>query len=176
MDYIDRWKASHGNKPDIKMYGSSMTYEMAAAFLNDCEVVEDWGCGRGAFTLFRKKPIIGVDGTQTPYVHKVADLQHYTSDVEGILLRHVLEHNDNWKDVLTNAINSAKKKLCIVLFIPLSENGTEEISRAEDTNIPGLSIDKTEFLECFSHLKYVHAGRLYTDANYRNEHVFYITK
>ena len=176
--YIDLWKKSYEGRPDIKMFGSSMTYEMAAEFLDDCDIVEDWGCGRGGFTLFRKKPIIGVDGTSTPFVHKIADLREYTSNVDGILLRHVLEHNRNWDKVLVNAINSFRKKLCVVLFVPLSEDGTKEVSKIEDPDIPTLSLDKDGFL---GHLNcglvdYTYVGRLHTDSTFRNEHVYLITR
>ena len=176
MSNIDKWKKSHEGRMDIKMYGSSMTYELAAEFLDDCDTIEDWGSGRGGLTLFRKKSIVGVDGTKTPFVDVIADLCEYTSDADGILIRHVLEHNWDWRKILENAIESFRKKLCVVLFIPLSDKGTYNVEQVKGVDIPNLSICKNEFIDCLGTLEWEKTDRLHTDANYRNEHVFYIIK
>ena len=36
------------------LYGDTETYKLAAEFLSDMKVVEDWGCGVGGFKRFYK--------------------------------------------------------------------------------------------------------------------------
>jgi len=38
------------------LYGDEVTYLIAAAFLADLAIVEDWGCGRGGFRRFCVTP------------------------------------------------------------------------------------------------------------------------
>jgi hypothetical protein len=115
-----------------------------AKFLEDCEIVEDWGTGNGEFKKCRKNAI-GVDGSNTPGADKkYVDLVTYISETDGIFLRHVLEHNYEWDKILHNALKSAKKKICIVMFIPFSIDKTYKTSE-DAIGVPNLSISKKEF-------------------------------
>lgn len=94
--------------PAAPGYGSIESYRLAAVFLEDCKEVEDWGCGFGTLGRFCLSPkYTGLDGSESPAAKAVIDLRTYTSDVDGILLRHVLEHNPTgWRQILVNALGS----------------------------------------------------------------------
>lgn len=126
-------------------YGDDVTYEKAMTFLEDCPLVEDWGCGFGYAKKFCKTTYCGIDGSKGPETDIVADLREYKSEADGILLRHVLEHNIDWKKILDNAIASFKKKLVIILFTPFSDK-TKKIA-TNGNNIPDLSFRKEEITD-----------------------------
>jgi hypothetical protein len=97
-----------------RLYGDSTTYHLAADFLIDVAEVEDWGCGYGGFRKFCKTKYIGIDGSSySPAASKIVDLADYRSEAEGILVRHVLEHNYEWESILQNAVSSFRKKMCL---------------------------------------------------------------
>ena len=102
-------------------YGDKTTYIKAAEWLDGCgPVVQDWGCGTGwASRYFTKSRYVGVDGSWSRFADVVADLRLYESSCDGILLRHVLEHDLDWLMILENAVRSFTKRLAIVFFIPL---------------------------------------------------------
>lgn len=156
-------------------YGDKLTYQLGAGFLADCKTVEDWGTGGGAFKTFRPDAI-GVDGSKTPFADKTADLQKYVSNCEGVFMRHILEHNYNWQKILTNAIKSASKKICIVFFIPLSQSETKEIA-FNKIGVPDLSISESEF-NIILHKNKVTAYTTEhaTNTQYSFEKIFYIKK
>ena len=135
-------------EPSAFLYGDTVTYRMGAEFLSDCETVEDWGTGAGGFKRFRQA--IGVDGSNTPHADIVADLTEYRSNVDGIFIRHVLEHNLGWKDILENALSSASKKIVVVLFINPSGFNTAEIkegtaeNKAVGVDVPNLRLGRRE--------------------------------
>lgn len=190
--YIGRWAPSHAiseasrKHPDFKPIPTDdpayiMTYQKAAAFLSDCKIVEDWGCSFGSYrNNFAPKgqKVIGVDGTMTPGVDILTDLRTYkpTELPDGILLRHVLEHNDDWKVILGNALKSFKEKLCIVLFTPWSDGLTKEIVRWPHLNVPDLSFNWNEFVQVLEQfpVTWTSIENLQTKTSYNVEHVFYI--
>lgn len=116
---VGAWDAHYATMTTPVEYGQE-SYDRVALFMGDVDQVEDWGCGGGALhsRLRADQWYIGVDGSATPYADHVTDLRRYTSNAEGIVLRHVLEHNDDWQLVLDNAVASARRKLAIVLFTP----------------------------------------------------------
>jgi len=124
------WSApfNPGTRCDLPPYTTrdETTYRAAAEWLDAvCDRVEDWGCGDAyAKRFFTRATYRGVDGSRGP-ADVIADLQGYRSDTDGILLRHVLEHNRNWRIVLDNALRSAWKRVAIVLFTPFSETTRE---------------------------------------------------
>lgn len=159
--------------PDEKYGDDDVTYEKAMTFLSDCAAVEDWGCGFGTAKKFCKGTYRGVDGSKGPLTDLVVDLREHRSEVDGILIRHVLEHNHDWKKILENAIASFRKKLVIVLFTPLS-SVTRQIA-TNWSNIPDLSFRKediTDFLKGFV----VKEEALRTRTQYGIEFVFYVTR
>jgi hypothetical protein len=153
-------------------YGADVSYEKAAAFFSDVDLVEDWGCGAGGFKRIWKKNYIGIDGSNTPFADRIVDLCSYRSDVDGILIRHILEHNVLWENILRNAIASFRKKLCLVLFTPLVEK-TRQIAYHEKNDVPDISFALEDLERHFSGL--IWRMELYRVENslYRTEILFY---
>lgn len=114
-----KWDALYKGATEQRRYGEhDVTYQVAANWLAGL-TVEDWGCGLGWFRKFHQGPYTGVDGSHSRFADKIAELTEYKSECEGILLRHVLEHNADWETVLSNALQSCTKRMAIVLFIPV---------------------------------------------------------
>jgi len=101
-------------------YGTDDTYRMAAMWLKGCMVVADWGGAQGHFRQFLPKHARYrlVDGTKQVEGTVVADLATYTEPSDGILLRHVLEMTDDWRQVLQNAVNAFQYRMVVVTFTP----------------------------------------------------------
>lgn len=155
-------------------YGDSQSYEKAASFLDrPNEVVEDWGCGTCfARQLFKKSKYVGVDKTWSPYFDKLAYLDNYTTKVDCILMRHVLEHNKDWKKILENAVQSFQKRMCLIIYTPFKET-TTQINEVE--GIPVISFNKNEITQYFIGLK-VTEEVLKSSTDYGQEVIFYLEK
>lgn len=108
------------------------SYIKSANFLGD--TVEDWGCG----TCWSKqyfKNYRGIDGSPSKYTDEVVDLVEYTSNVDNILMRQVLELNKDWKKILENVKKSFKKKFCLIIFTPFAKKThIEETAPVLDAN------------------------------------------
>jgi hypothetical protein len=108
-------------------YGhSDATYAKTIGWLAQaCASIQDWGAGMGyarrfvppgvAYTAVDWAPGAGADIT--------ADLTFWRPDPrpDGILLRHVLEHVDDWQQVLDAAVAAAAKRLAVVIFTPFGK-------------------------------------------------------
>lgn len=145
-EVMGAWKYEH--RTDDVRYGGDLTYRKASQFLDGCgPVVEDWGCG-GAYAkrFFVKSGYVGLDGSPGR-CDRVADLREYRSSADGILIRHILEHNYDWPLIVKNAAESFRKRLAIIFFIP-----TEKFTRnafSENNGIPNLAIGTTLLLSYF---------------------------
>jgi hypothetical protein len=177
----DEWYKDFKNNetPSSYKYGETLTYKVGAEFLSDCETIEDWGVGGGGFLRHCPKAI-GVDGSDTPFAQKKhVDLCTYVSSVEGVHMRHVLEHNYEWAKVLENALKSATKKLCITLFIPLKEGDTEELAHnlPHGVDVPDLAISMDEFVKIIGKHKpkNIETQSFTTDTGYKTEVVYKIS-
>jgi hypothetical protein len=169
-------------EPSAFYYGDTETYRIGAEFLYGCETIEDWGTGGGGFKRYCPEAI-GIDGSHTPFADKIADLSVYTSDVDGIFMRHVLEHNIDWKDILENALKSARKKVCVVLFTSPTALNTIEIPEGTEANkscgvnVPNLRLGRKELINIF-----INEGcsvveqNFQTDTEYGEETILLITK
>ena len=159
--------------PRGMVYGNATTYYIAAAFLTGCSEIEDWGCGAGGFRQFCPGEYIGVDGSRTPFANKLVELTTYRSNVEGILLRHVLEHNYNWPKILEGAVKSFRKKLCVVLFTPLVDT-TRELAHNRDKGIdvPDLALAPRDIEAHFSGLHWRLFRGIESKSQYGIEHVY----
>ena len=170
----DWYRDFHAHAPDPFLYGDTVTYRMAAAFLVDVATVEDWGCGAGGFRRFCKSVYVGIDGSQTPFADRIVDLCQYQSRVEGILIRHVLEHNDAWEGVLENAVRSFTKKLCLILFTPFGET-TQVLSRnCHGVNVPDISFCRSDIERKLTGLRWELFDNIPTTTQYGIEHVYMI--
>jgi hypothetical protein len=134
----NRWFSLLGEDPEP--FGDSETYQMAADFTADCDMVEDWGCGKGWLRRFiPPHRYRGVDGSTSPFADVIADLTTYQTYEDGIVIRHVLEHEYEWRKILDNAIVSARRRLVIILFTPTNQERTRQIAYAPDPGVPDLS-------------------------------------
>jgi hypothetical protein len=125
------------------------TYRTVAIWLNDdhCDHIEDWGCGDTYIKKFLTcSRYVGVDGSRGP-ADVIADLQKYRSTCDAVILRHVLEHNRNWRTILRNALDSAQKRVALVLFIPWHDY-EEEINEAGGP-IPDIALTRAGVYSCF---------------------------
>jgi len=163
-------------------YGETVTYELGYQFLHTCNYIEDWGCGAGGFKRFflnsNLNKYIGVDGSNTPFADIKTDLTKYISNIEGIYMRHVLEHNYEWKVILENACKSFTKKMCLVLFTPFSDE-TKEIAHnlKHNVDVPDLSFDKNELINIFEKYNINYELKtMETKTGYNVEHIFYLQR
>jgi hypothetical protein len=156
-------------------FGDGITYRIAAAFLSDVPQVEDWGCGTGAFKEFCLVDYLGVDGSKSPYVDRIADLTKYRSKTAAVHIRHVLEHNYDWEVILANAVASTEQKLCLCLFTPFAPS-TVEIATNTDINVPVLSLPRAQIERHFEGLSWRLLESIPTNTEYRQEHVYLVWK
>jgi glycosyltransferase involved in cell wall biosynthesis len=156
-------------------YGDTVTYRIASAFLADVGEVEDWGCGAGGFKRFYRGRYIGIDGSRTPFADRVVDLCTYASHVEGIVMRHVLEHNYRWQEILDAAVRSFTRKFCLILFTPFAER-TQQIAhnKQHGVDVPDLSFSRADIEARLGGLRWELFDNIPTDSGYKAEHVYLI--
>ena len=159
------------------------SYIKAAEFLGD--TVEDWGGGTGwAKQYFRNYK--NIDGSRSKYIDVHADLAEYTSDCDNILMRQVLETNHEWKQILENVKQSFRKRFCLVMITPFSEETrvyeTEPVRLADGTTREGEFIDmisfkKEDILSLFPAREYaVREETIKTNQGYGEEWCLYVEK
>jgi hypothetical protein len=174
---MGNWAALFASNRDAFPFGDTLTYEKAAAFLGGLESVEDWGCGQSWFRRYLNPAVRykGIDGSQASGLDELADLTTYTSRTEGILLRHVLEHNSGWEAILKNALQSFTKRLVIVLFTPFAET-TRQLAFNPTIQVPDIAFAREDLVRHFDGLKWSAEENLGTKTQYGVEHVFYLEK
>ena len=102
-------------------YGQEDSYVKGMKWLEPCSMVEDWGCGKMAYAKkYRDGPYIGIDGTG-PTADMIADLSTYRSQVPGLFMRGILEHNHDWRVILQNALDSFTQRMFLMLYRPLQD-------------------------------------------------------
>jgi|SRR3990172_3061712 len=154
--------------------------------------IEDWGCGVCDFknSISSERCIyIGLDGCDTGYQDKIVDLVNYKSQVDGIFMRHVLEHNYNWEQIFINLLSSFKVRAMIVFFTPFSDNGTHTLNGCvyrstnklgENVDIPDLSLDKKDIikiLDKFSNITWkLNENISFPQTAHQLEHVLFLYK
>ena len=158
-------------------YADTVTYPMAGGFLSDMEEVEDWGCGAAGFKRFFNGSYTGVDGSHTPFADKIVDLRTYTSDTQSIMMRHVLEHNYDWSEVLSNAVASFREKFCLVLFTPFVEE-TKEIAHnlVHGVDVPDIAFNPEDIEKHLVGCTWNLVDNIATNSGYGVEHIYYIKK
>lgn len=133
----DRWY-SLVDADEPGPFGDSPTYEIAARFVEGLAVA-DWGCGKGWMRRFVPPHLYhGIDGSLSPFADEIADLATYQQRSPAIILRHVLEHDYRWRDILRNAAAAATERLVVVLFTPTGDE-VREIAWNVDPGVPDLS-------------------------------------
>ena len=130
----NNWYAK-ATKP-LKM-GHMETYREAIAFLDQPGfTIEDWGGGTGfARQLVRNGVYKVIDGSQNSIVEGliVDDLTTRRCTVDCIMIRHVLEHNENWQAILCNALASFTKRMALITFTPFAPGAETILSNKSRT-------------------------------------------
>jgi SAM-dependent methyltransferase len=158
-------------------YGTE-TYEKPLRWLLEtCDSIEDWGCGYGYARRFIPAPrYFGVDGSPeaSPYADLICDLQDRETEVDGIFIRHILEHNMDWRPIMENAMKSFRKRLVLVLFTPFSDNMTVPLA-GKANGLLDIAFYKPDIIEYFEGFSWSEE-HLMTDSQYREEHIFYVSR
>jgi hypothetical protein len=174
LSNLNKWNEWHV-RPGFA-YSETITHRLAADFLADCSVVEDWGSGVGQFKKYRPDAIC-VDGSDHATVDRKADLVGYVSKCDGIYMRSVLEWNDDWRQILNNAIDSAKKRICIIVAVPMRFYSETLEGRSKDLDVPVYSLGKVKLhtilqAACFA----TFFEEKKTECSHGVETIFYATK
>src|ERR1043166_9122174 len=107
-------------KPSLQhpFYATQETYRLAAEWLKDCQTVADWGGSTGFFgtCLPASVKYTVVDGTAQVEGQVLADLTTYREPSDGILLRHVLELNTEWRQILRNAMEAFRQRMVVITY------------------------------------------------------------
>lgn len=172
----DRWYYGL-RKDDPQPYGDTATYQLGADWLQNCALIEDWGCGKGWFSRFvPTEKYRGVDGSHSPFAGTIVDLSTYRSNVSGIYMRHVIEHNYEWRTVLLNALNSFTDRMVLVLFTPMADE-THEIFYSPDPGVPDISFSMSDLITLFELAGVSSKSEtLESRTNYGEETIFYLEK
>jgi len=178
------WDSFYKDTDRNDMYDDPRTAEMAAAFLNaeDVKVIEDWGCGYGGFKTYNAphQTYVGIDGSHSQFASKIVELDKYTTEVDAIHLRHVLEHNVEWKAILENALKSFQKRMVLTLFTPFKSK-TQVIAEYPNFNNSGVTMvdvafNRSELLSYFEGIGWTSEEDLKTESQYQVEHIFYLKR
>lgn len=100
-------------------YDDTPSYDVIAGWLDGHGLVEDWGCGVGwAKRYFEQSEYVGLDGAWSRWCDLQVDLRTYRSTVPCVMMRHVLEHNADWRIIAANFAASWIERAALALFIP----------------------------------------------------------
>jgi len=170
---LGKWEGFYRERDYQFPYGETTSYQKAMGFLDGCDPVEDWGCGTAfAKTLMKRGLYVGIDGSRSRFCDKVVDLRDYRSEADGILMRHVLEHNHDWRKILSNALASFRRKLAIVIFTQFADTTHAPSSWGD---VPNISFKKEDLTSFFLTLK-VSEESLRTNTQFGVEHIFYVER
>jgi hypothetical protein len=156
-------------------YGDDLSYSKAAKFLDDGPV-EDWGCGTAYAKRFFKSPYIGVDGA-SGFADRVCNLVSYRPTAwgtapHGILMRHVIEHNVDWKTILENALVSCKK-LALIIFTPFSPQ-TYQMAWNPGYEVPDISFRREDLIDVIERNGFAWRSESFeSQTQYHAETIFY---
>lgn len=148
---------------------------------NNVTSVEDWGCGNCVFKHYLDKNVnyTGIDGSNTGYQDKIEDLTNYTSQTEGIYIRHILEHNADYAKILENALVSFTNTLVLVLFTPFINNTNSDVlttCKLEGREIPDIAFNKEHIIDIIKQKKcsYELIENIESNTCYKSENIFII--
>ena len=167
MSNVGKWDKFYANLKKPEHYGDGPGYRVGAEWLADCGTVADWGCGKGWFRQFSPGAYAGIDGSKSKFADIVADLATVDHESDGVFMRGVLEHNYDWQPILANALKSARRKLCLVLFTDWSgTDATVELRFEDDYGVPTLALGESQVRGMLD-------GYTYTDERLPSPQTFY---
>lgn len=150
------------------------TYEKPISWLLEtCESIEDWGCGMAWGRRYAAGRYKGIDGSPdaAQFADEICDLRDYHSEVDGIFMRHILEHNWDWETILGNVMGSFRKRLTLILFTPFGDV-TQPLQPWGLIDMSFREEDITRFFEGCS----FRVESVKTDTQYGVEHIFYVER
>lgn len=175
---LGKWDGWYrGLKDEPQAYGDTTTYDLGALWLADCPFVADWGCGKGWFRqcLKPEQRYYGLDGSKTPFADEIVDLATYRGASSGIFMRHVLEHDYRWMNILDNAVASFTDRMFLAVFTPMSDL-THEITFANDPGVPDLSFSMEDLFKRWLDKAEWTFQALETNTQYGVETAFFLEK
>jgi hypothetical protein len=173
---VGKWAAWYQGCEGPWPYGDTTSYEIGAAWLAECAMVEDWGCGAGWLrTLLPSTRYRGLDGTASPFCDAVVDLVAYRSRVPGVFMRHVLEHNEAWAQILDNAVASFTERMVLILFTP-ERAVTETIAFRPDIGVPDIAFRLADITERFPPDVTYTVQRISSDTQYGGETILLLAR
>jgi len=155
-------------------YGDDTTYAAGMKFLDGHGTVEDWGCG----ATYAKKfvdlsPYRGIDGTPSPHTAQVVDLRGYRSNADCIFMRHILEHNHDWRQIMENALASFQNRMTLIIFTPFIDE-TKQI-HTNWSAIPDIAFKKSDLTDYFKKFKWSEQT-FQTVSQYKTETIFFLER
>jgi hypothetical protein len=172
------WNDAYRGATAVQPYGDITTYLKGAEFLKGL-ALEDWGTGLGWMRQYCKDvEYVGLDGSRTPFANLVVDLCSYRSHTPGLFMRHVLEHNRRWREILINAVASFQHRMVLVTFSPYQTDQTRILAEHEYTPgsfIPDIGFLREDLVREFSPYL-VKEETLKTQTQYQTETVYYLEK
>jgi hypothetical protein len=128
------WTYRYAEGEDVAPYGDDTTYRDGLGWLYEtCDTVEDWGAGAAYGRRFVPlgKGYLAIDGSaeSAPFVDHVCDLKAWrpADPPDGIFIRHVLEHDLAWHEILFRALSVFTKRLALVVFTPFEDGPTRPL-------------------------------------------------
>ncbi len=179
------WKNRDPKKEYVNSKESNITMELSSKIFSKYNVtlIEDWGCGNCIFKEYLNNNIkyIGVDGSETGYQNKIEDLTKYVTEADGIYLRHVLEHNDDYKKIFKNALESFNKVFILVLFTPFTSNNEIDVLTSCNLKgkiIPDIAFNKKHIIDIIeqNNCSYELLENIKSNTAYKYEQIFVIKK
>ena len=173
---VGKWSKAYRGLAGPEPYDDTMTYGVGVEFLSSCSLIEDWGCGKGWLrTLVTAERYRGIDGTATQYTDAVADLVDYRSQVPAIFMRHILEHNYRWPEILDNALASFAERMVLILFTPVGDR-TREIAFNASWGVPDISFKMSDITDRFGPDTRWQVKTFETNTQYSTETVFFLSR
>lgn len=181
----DFWKNRDPKNEYVNSKNNNITMELSSKIFSKYNVtlIEDWGCGNCVFKEYLNNNIkyVGVDGSETGYQNKIEDLTKYVTEVDGIYLRHVLEHNGEYKKIFKNALESFNKVFILVLFTPFTSNNEIDVLKTcdlKDKKIPDIAFNKKHIIDIIeqNNCSYELLENIKSNTSYKYEQIFIIKK
>lgn len=180
MSNLGKWDGWRYSLP-IQL-GHSESYVKAIEWLDGYGHIADWGGGTGYAKQFVKRSTYTViDGSKSLASNLTVDLAKFDGESECILLRHVLEHNYNWQDILVNVIKNFARRAAIVTFMPFEyatilDHEESSYLGSIGESVPVLRLYEDEFLTIVDPYL-VYRERLgMSSASTPDENIFYLEK
>lgn len=164
--------------PKKDWMGSKETYRIGMEWLSDMDYVYDWGCGKCFAQRFCDAIYIGIDGSTDSGANYVTDLTEFNKKCDSIFMRHVLEHNENWRAILANALAQFQRKMVLITFKEF-EPGREDVVNIEThwdkkTPLPVINLAEDDLREMIN--PYLVEEIIIKKTGDKRERIFYLSK